>query len=236
MTGHQPELFHPGVWIKNFAAGAIAGAHGGIGLNLIVDNDIPKSSSIQVPKVDGDVIRLARVEFDRWGGEVPFEDLAVREEGLFSYVCRPSAAESPAMPSPAPCSTTSGRASSADGARPAPPACGFRWRGASSRLRWGVSNLEVPLSAVCRDRRVPLVRIPPPRPAPVYQQIHNDALDDYRAAHRIRSRNHPVAALERQGRMARGPVLGLAQGTAPAPRIIGPPAVAGDGSSDRRRG
>ena len=26
VTGHQPELFHPGVWIKNFAAAGIAGA------------------------------------------------------------------------------------------------------------------------------------------------------------------------------------------------------------------
>ena len=24
VTGHQPELFHPGVWVKNFAASAIA--------------------------------------------------------------------------------------------------------------------------------------------------------------------------------------------------------------------
>ena len=49
VTGHQPELFHPGVWIKNFAAAAIARASGGVGLNLIVDNDIPKSTSIAVP-------------------------------------------------------------------------------------------------------------------------------------------------------------------------------------------
>ena len=31
VTGHQPELFHPGVWIKNFAAAAIAGAQQGVG-------------------------------------------------------------------------------------------------------------------------------------------------------------------------------------------------------------
>ena len=52
VTGHQPELFHPGVWIKNFVAASIAGASGGVGLNLIVDNDIPKSTSIVVPAVE----------------------------------------------------------------------------------------------------------------------------------------------------------------------------------------
>ena len=84
VTGHQPELFHPGVWIKNFVADSIAGASGGVGLNLIVDNDIPKSTSIVVPAVSAQGIRLARVEFDRWGGDAPFEDSPVLEEAQFS--------------------------------------------------------------------------------------------------------------------------------------------------------
>lgn len=57
VTGHQPELFHPGVWVKNFAASAIARSCGGIALNLIVDNDIPKDSSIRVPAVRDGRIR-----------------------------------------------------------------------------------------------------------------------------------------------------------------------------------
>ena len=28
LAGHQPELFHPGVWFKNFALGAVARQHG----------------------------------------------------------------------------------------------------------------------------------------------------------------------------------------------------------------
>jgi len=28
LAGHQPELFHPGVWFKNFALGAIARQQG----------------------------------------------------------------------------------------------------------------------------------------------------------------------------------------------------------------
>ncbi len=49
VTGHQPELFHPGVWIKNFAVGHLARRHGGVALNLIVDDDTPKWASIRVP-------------------------------------------------------------------------------------------------------------------------------------------------------------------------------------------
>ncbi len=57
VTGHQPELFHPGVWVKNFAVAGLARQSGAVGLNLIVDNDIPKGPSIRVPFLDGDQLR-----------------------------------------------------------------------------------------------------------------------------------------------------------------------------------
>ena len=46
MAGHQPQLFHPGVWFKNFALDALARRHGGLGVNLVVDNDTMKSSAL----------------------------------------------------------------------------------------------------------------------------------------------------------------------------------------------
>jgi hypothetical protein len=36
--GHQPELFHPGVWVKNFVLGSLARRHGATPLNLVVDS------------------------------------------------------------------------------------------------------------------------------------------------------------------------------------------------------
>ena len=64
---------------------------------------------------------------------------------------------------------------------------------------WGTSNLELPLSAVCQTDGFLwfvchlLARLPD------YLQIHNDALAEYRLAHGIRSKNHPVSALAVQG-------------------------------------
>src|SRR5262249_39522299 len=84
VTGHQPELFHPGVWVKNFATAAIARACGGLALNLIVDNDIPKAASIRVPAVRDGLLRTVPVEFDEWQGEIPYEDWRVGDESLFS--------------------------------------------------------------------------------------------------------------------------------------------------------
>src|SRR4051794_36064991 len=84
VTGHQPELFHPGVWVKNFAVAGLARAGGGVGLNLIVDNDIPKGPTIRVPNRNGAGLRASAVAFDVWAGEVPYEDQAIQDEALFA--------------------------------------------------------------------------------------------------------------------------------------------------------
>ncbi len=49
VAGHQPDLFHPGVWIKNFALNGLAKSYGSTPLNLIVDSDAAKTTSIRVP-------------------------------------------------------------------------------------------------------------------------------------------------------------------------------------------
>ena len=46
IAGHQPELAHPGVWVKNFALNGLAKKLGGVPLNLIVDNDTMKSATL----------------------------------------------------------------------------------------------------------------------------------------------------------------------------------------------
>src|SRR5262249_14942155 len=61
VSGHQPELFHPGVWVKNFALNGLARQHRAISLNLIVDNDTVKSASVRVPTGE-------RIVFDRFSG------------------------------------------------------------------------------------------------------------------------------------------------------------------------
>ena len=43
LAGHQPQLFHPGVWFKNFALDRLARRHGAVAVNLVVDSDTIKS-------------------------------------------------------------------------------------------------------------------------------------------------------------------------------------------------
>lgn len=49
-TGHQPELFHPGIWVKALLLDVICRSESVAGLNVIVDSDLPDASRILVPE------------------------------------------------------------------------------------------------------------------------------------------------------------------------------------------
>jgi hypothetical protein len=49
VMGHQAELLHPGVWVKNAVIDAVAGALGGRALHLSVDTDQPKHLILHWP-------------------------------------------------------------------------------------------------------------------------------------------------------------------------------------------
>lgn len=62
VIGHQPEFIHPGVWAKHVVADRLARALGGKAINLVVDNDSPKSAVLRIPVADpaGDSLRIVR--------------------------------------------------------------------------------------------------------------------------------------------------------------------------------
>lgn len=47
LAGHQPELFHPGVWAKNFALSGLASATARQAVNLVIDGDTLKAASLR---------------------------------------------------------------------------------------------------------------------------------------------------------------------------------------------
>lgn len=49
MTGHQPELYHPGVWVKTFLVDRLAEESGALGLDLVVDTDVAAPVALRVP-------------------------------------------------------------------------------------------------------------------------------------------------------------------------------------------
>ena len=88
LAGHQPELFHPGVWVKNFALPASPGQHGAVPLNLSsittpsrrtacgrLPLPLPTSAA---PSARPSVLR------PRPPAKSPYEERAVRDEALFA--------------------------------------------------------------------------------------------------------------------------------------------------------
>ncbi len=206
VTGHQPELFHPGVWVKNFAVAglATAGGESGVGLNLIVDNDIPKGPTIRVPHREGDGLRVSPVAFDVWAGEVPYEDQTVQDEALFaSFADRARATLGGLVADPMlddfwP--RVMRRAGETD-------RVGLRFALARREVEaeWGARNVEVPLGLVCESEAFYWFASHLLAHLPRFQSTHNAALARYRAAYGIRSKHHPVPALGRQGEWLEAP-------------------------------
>ncbi len=49
MTGHQPELYHPGVWVKDFLVERLTRETGALGIDIVVDTDLCEGVRLRVP-------------------------------------------------------------------------------------------------------------------------------------------------------------------------------------------
>ena len=67
-TGHQCELHHPGVWVKNAVACAAASACGGVAYHFAVDTDSPKHLKLRWPGFSMPITDDVRVNAAAWTG------------------------------------------------------------------------------------------------------------------------------------------------------------------------
>ncbi|MBI2914846.1 MAG: hypothetical protein HYY08_02860 [Firmicutes bacterium] len=59
LTGHQPVLCHPGVWVKNFLTEFLGAQLGAVPVNLVVDSDTAREVAAHVPvRADGGLARV----------------------------------------------------------------------------------------------------------------------------------------------------------------------------------
>jgi hypothetical protein len=194
VAGHQPEFFHPGVWVKNFVLHALAKRHNAVALNLVVDDDTAKSTHLLIPAEN----HVARIAFDRWQSQVPFEERHVLDEELWTSF--PQRAEEftrkwPFRPWLAEVWDIARKQST--------PLLGERIVRTRRTLErsLGIRPLEVPLSALCRTLSFAKFASVLLRELPEFHGKYNDAVIAYRRRHGLKSQNHPVPDLVRdQGR------------------------------------
>lgn len=202
MSGHQPELFHPGVWFKNFLLSSLAGEGGAIGINFLVDNDLCRSTSIRVPALDpvqrndadGPNAISQSVLYDAPRDAIPWELRRLGSRQVWRDF--PRAVEQALLPGVEPPLLLEAWPDAIDAVaqtdRPGLALATMRHR---LEQRLGLQTLEVPLSHLVSTRGFARFSIQLLSELPRLQRVYNGQLEHYRQAHRIRSHAHPVPAL-----------------------------------------
>lgn len=197
MAGHQPALFHPGVWYKNFRLDALAKHFGAVAINLVIDNDLSGSPSIACPLLNEEnVASIALLSMDRPDAPVPHEQRSILDDRRFQafgdQVTRAidSTVNDPIIASLWPEVLT---AREILGGR----SMGRVLAAGRHRLEWkfGLRTLEVPIGSVAGTASFANFARQIFLDIENFREIYNGGLMQYRAEHNIRSASHPVPEL-----------------------------------------
>lgn len=200
MAGHQPTLFHPGVWFKNFALDRLASRHGAVPINLVIDNDVAPPPSIRVPRLTspGGGVQLQTIAYDRPGGGLPFEQSLIGDRERFDrFDADVRQAIYPLVQSP---SVTELWAFAREAiARCSVAGCALAQARHRLEATLGLQTLEIPLGVAVRGPAFARFVLAILRDPAKFRATYNDAVGRYRASHGIRSKSHPVPDLARDG-------------------------------------
>jgi hypothetical protein len=198
VDGHQPELFHPGVWAKNFAIHRLAERCRGTSLHLIVDNDVLKRTAIRVPAGSVTSPQFAWEAFDQLPSPLPWEEARITDPVLFeSFGERVVRRLEPW--GVAPLAAAAWPAALAQQSRSLSLVDALTAARVAVESAWDVTNLELPVSRLSAtpsfQRFAALLMC---RAGDVVRH-YNDVVHEYRRANHIRSRSHPVPDLAVDG-------------------------------------
>ncbi len=194
LAGHQPQLFHPGVWFKNFVFGAIAQQHGGLAINLAIDSDTIKTAALRIPTGSPQAPTVESVPFDRQSAEIPYEARRIVDaDCLASFGQRAADTIAPLVADPFVRQfwpLVQQRAAECTNLGECIAQARHQQEGA-----WGLSTLEIPQSQVCELTSFHWFASHLLARLPVVWEHYNRAVAEYRRANRIRSSAHPVPDL-----------------------------------------
>ncbi len=206
MAGHQPELFHPGVWFKNFELSRLArrlGSDGQLGsdgkgccaVNLIVDNDLCRSPGIRVPTLGPDgAIQATVVNFDQPQTAVAWEQRPIQSPELLQGFSKriaqvwPETWHRPIVHDLWPHVVAACQRTNLLGLALAQGRHAYE-------ATLGLETLELPLSELAQTEVFAAFVIGMLGNLPRLHEVYNTAVGEYRAAHHLRSRSHPVPDL-----------------------------------------
>lgn len=195
LAGHQPDLFHPGVWCKNFALDRIARGHNATAINLIIDSDALHRTSTRVPSGTVANPSISPIRFDSpTPANVPFEEYRIADREQFdSFADRATAAIEPLVANPMIGQFWPLVQKRAD----VHGLLGLSLAQARHQLEgdWGTNTLELPQSTVCQLESFHHFTAHVLTHLPRFWETYNDAVHEYRHVNKVRSTAHPVPDL-----------------------------------------
>ncbi|MDG2222101.1 MAG: hypothetical protein P8L85_12015 [Rubripirellula sp.] len=207
MAGHQPALFHPGVWYKNFTLSRLAKQNQALAINLVIDNDVASGCSVRVPTVDraNGSAGYRAVPYDEGGGGVPYEQTTIHDRELFDHFDRQvKDAIAPLVKNP--CITEMWHHALHAVERCGIAGCALAQARHGLEGQLGLQTLELPMGAVCRTPEFAAFALSILTELPRFHRCYNDAANHYRHAHGIRSSAHPVPNLAEDGEWFEAPM------------------------------
>ncbi len=194
LSGHQPELFHAGVWYKNFVLHNLAQSSAAQPVNLLIDQDLVKTNFLAVPSFNNGSYHSQRVPLDYGGVGLPFEERQVEHPDVLSSV--PERVRAVALPWV-----------SAELLEEMWPdvvelsqelrGLGYGYAAARHRLEQqvGCRTLEVPLSWVCQTRSFAQFVVRILERFESFVDSYNRCLAEYRVWYGIRGNQRPMPDL-----------------------------------------
>jgi hypothetical protein len=209
MAGHQPSLFHPGVWYKNFVLSELGQRFNCTSLNLIVDNDICTVAAIRSPQGPATQPTLKLVPFDSPAHNIPFEERTIEDFEIFrSFGTRAAQSIRPFVEHPI-AERLWPKVIEAQTALQNRERCRLGSSIAAGRHRWeseiGLQTLELPLSWIADSDSFAVFAMHVLANRARFREIHNSSLIEYRKLYKIRSHSHPVPELAIQDQWVETP-------------------------------
>ncbi|MBL8892240.1 MAG: hypothetical protein JNL67_19855 [Planctomycetaceae bacterium] len=194
LSGHQPELFHPGVWFKNFVLHEFAKSNAVASVNVLIDQDLVKTNSLLVPTENWRLPTRQRVPIDYGGVGIPFEERQIEHPDVLATV--PERVKSVAAPWVSaellteiwPDAVELGRELRGLG-------YGFAAARHLAEQRRGCFNLEVPLSWLCQTSSFAQFVVRILEQLESFVESYNECLATYRIWHGIAGQQRPMPDL-----------------------------------------
>jgi hypothetical protein len=213
VTGHQPQLYHPGIWVKDFLLQRLADETGAAAIDLVVDSDGFEVIEVHSPCFKPEV-RVCRAYLAVGTSDGCYARTPVPSAEDLEEFCAAGAEHLATLPAPALTHhftdfCTALRGAAADARDIAELVTFARRRYEASA---GTDYLELPVTSMAGSRPFATLVAHLARHAGEFAAVYNGALADHRLRNGLRSPAQPFPDLRIEGDMVELPFWHLGEG------------------------